>query len=786
MSIAVARAPAPGPPRFAVLLAKWTRTPDQPEREAARLRGHLADVTAIAEEIAKDWGAHALATVGLDPATWVPRLQQALPRAAFLHDFGKANDHFQRMIRRPGAVTQAFRHELISLWAVLSFPRFSDWLCAECDDVTQFAVLAAVAGHHLKIGGDLDLQARAGSETSSLWFLGAHHDVADSLARTSVALRLGAPPAVTDVAIPLTTRNPLSVVRDWLADSEDWWHAQDRDTRVFVALVKALLIGADVAGSAVPKKQNADCRAWAHETLHSVCSQAELDQVVADRLRPTIPPVGTYDPDSERPTAHASVERPEQQLRPFQREVRDSPARVTFVRAGCGSGKTLAAYVWAARRAVGRKLFFTYPTTGTTTAGFTDYVLGVEGVEAALVHSRASVDLADLLENREDDNREGVATTTDQLMGLESWKAQVTVSTVDAVLGLIQNRRRGLFSSPALVNGAFVFDEIHQYDDELFDALVHFLEVFRGAPILLMTASLQASRFERLRATLGYHGEELGVVSGPPDLEGYARYTLATVDQAKARAAAGEALKSSQKVLWVSNRVRRCQTVGAASGGTAAALLYHSRYRYVDRVQRHRSVIEGFGAYGAVLASTTQVCEVSLDLSADLLITDLATVPALIQRLGRLNRVHPDSGPKQALVIPVDDKDALPYTDSDLALARAWLAELGNGPVSQRDLASAFERLAPPDPPRQHRGSAWIEGGPVAAPAELREAGTTINVLRAEDAADRSAEAVLRNAIPMPLQPVLKEFRRWERAGAALIAPAGRIQYDPLTGAAWT
>lgn len=240
--------------------------------------------------------------------------------------------------------------------------RFSDWLCAGCDHVTRFAVPAA--GHHLKIGGDLDLQARAGSETSSLWFLGAHQDVADSIARASVALHLGAPPVLTDVAIPLTTRNPLGVVRDWLAESQEWWPAQDRDTRILVALVKALLIGADVAGSAVPKKQDADCRAWAHDSLHRVCSQDELDQVVAERLRPTIPAVGIDDSHAERPSAHVRVERTEQQLRPFQREVRDSRARVTFVRAGCGSGKTVAAYAWAARRAAGRKLFFTYPTDG--------------------------------------------------------------------------------------------------------------------------------------------------------------------------------------------------------------------------------------------------------------------------------------------------------------------------------------------------------------------------------------------------------------------------------------
>ena len=74
-----------------------------------------------------------------------------------------------------------------------------------------------------------------------------------------------------------------------------------------------------------------------------------------------------------------------------------------------------------------------------------------------------------------------------------------------------------------------------------------------------MTASLQASRFERLRAALTCFGENLGVVNGPPDLEGYARYTLSTADTPTVQAAAREALESGQKVLWVSNRVRRCQ-----------------------------------------------------------------------------------------------------------------------------------------------------------------------------------------------------------------------------------
>ena len=69
-----------------------------------------------------------------------------------------------------------------------------------------------------------------------------------------------------------------------------------------------------------------------------------------------------------------------------------------------------------------------------------------------------------------------------------------------------------------------------------------------------------------------------------------------------------------------------------------APLVYHSRFRYCDRVRQHGAVIDAFRGNAPALAICSQVAEMSLDLSASLLVTDLAPVPALIQRLGRLNR----------------------------------------------------------------------------------------------------------------------------------------------------
>ena len=78
---------------------------------------------------------------------------------------------------------------------------------------------------------------------------------------------------------------------------------------------------------------------------------------------------------------------------PFQERVAASDERVTLVEAGCGNGKTLAAYMWARRSAVGRRLVFCYPTTGTTSAGFQDYLLAQTELERALMHGRASADI---------------------------------------------------------------------------------------------------------------------------------------------------------------------------------------------------------------------------------------------------------------------------------------------------------------------------------------------------------------------------------------------------------
>ena len=110
------------------------------------------------------------------------------------------------------------------------------------------------------------------------------------------------------------------------------------------------------------------------------------------------------------------------------------------------------------------------------------------------------------------------------LAALETWSISITSCTVDTVLGLTQNQRRGLYAWPAFVDAAFVFDEIHAYDEHLFSSLLRFLLNCRGVPCLLMTASLPQSRLDALKEALSSIGESLETISGPTDLETLPRY----------------------------------------------------------------------------------------------------------------------------------------------------------------------------------------------------------------------------------------------------------------------
>ncbi|MCP4664670.1 MAG: CRISPR-associated helicase/endonuclease Cas3, partial [bacterium] len=94
---------------------------------------------------------------------------------------------------------------------------------------------------------------------------------------------------------------------------------------------------------------------------------------------------------------------------------------------------------------------------------------------------------------------------------------------------------------------------------------------------------------------------------------------------------------------------------------------HHSRYAKADRQLLDKAIEAAFGrgrASGGCVAVATQTVEQSLDLDADLLITDLCPIDVLLQRIGRLHR-HKQPRPQgfgtaRAIVLgPVEELAAM-------------------------------------------------------------------------------------------------------------------------------
>jgi CRISPR-associated endonuclease/helicase Cas3 len=768
---------------------------DELTGEPPSILEHCREVRAAAEavwEAIKDALAEA---TGIELSTLERELRPLYVAAALLHDLGKANSAFQAILPRDSRekLKQPVRHEILGAFLLSDPDYLGAWFRALRDEKDVWTIIWAVAGHHLKMGDPARGKAlfTFGGAAPNVTVALADGQVAELLRETAAALTPSASvPKASDVKFVTVDDDDDSLeerVGRFAETSARVWNRLRRDggLRQRVALLKALLIAADIAGSARPVKGTPVAQ-WVRDGVTAGITKELLEPVVQEDHK-------------GKP-------------RKFQLDVAASKDRATVVVAGCGNGKTTAAYMWAQKQAVGRKLWFTYPTTGTASAGFEDYILKQRRVTSALIHGRALVDIQAMLGTKEDDRVEEYL----RRESLMAWNREVIVCTVDTVLGLMQNQKRPLFSYPAIARGAFVFDEIHSYDARLFGALLRFLEVFPGVPVLLMSASIPPARLDKLREVLGKRFSD--VIPGDAKLEGYERYRVERRDSAEAcRQEVIKAIREGQKVLWVGNTVSDAVEMARSAREWAGVkpLIYHSRFQYRHRVERQQEVIKEFEYEEeegkrhlrkkrcASLVVATQVCEMSLDISADLMVTAMCPLPSLVQRLGRLNRYASGADPWPCLVYPFEGN---PYNErpefiqtrgdfrAGMRAARKAVDELAGKPCSQRELADRLKAMTEAEEFETY--SAWLDDGWLTEPAAVREGDASVTLIREEDLAEirkqlgpehaRPSKWTSRALVPWTI-PMLyrKGFHAERRAAGYPVAPSGGVAYSEEEGATW-
>ena len=263
--------------------------------------------------------------------------------------------------------------------------------------------------------------------------------------------------------------------------------------------------------------------------------------------------------------------------------------------------------------------------------------------------------------------------------------APVAVGTVDQVLMSALQIRHSHLRAAALLRQFLVVDEIHSSDPYMHHTLQNVLDhhLESGGHAMLMSATLSTSdriAYTEDRRTAPPSIEE--AVEEPYPLLTYTDASRSTAESTHASSSdyrkdvelalrpdagaperiAERALEYAQqgaRVLVIRNVVKDCVATQRAvenlasddtdvfgPGGVASP--HHSRFGPQDRRLLDNEIEATFGKHSkaqSVVAVATQTVEQSLDIDADILITDLCPADVLLQRIGRLQRHDARSRP---------------------------------------------------------------------------------------------------------------------------------------------
>ncbi|MCC9598500.1 CRISPR-associated helicase Cas3' [Rubrivivax sp. JA1055] len=267
--------------------------------------------------------------------------------------------------------------------------------------------------------------------------------------------------------------------------------------------------------------------------------------------------------------------------------------------------------------------------------------------------------------------------------------AAAASATIDQFLLSTMQTRHAHLRGSVLLRAFVVVDEVHASDPYMRTLLKAALQrhLAAGGHALLLSATLALDLRDELlgiaapRRALGFgRGAPAEPQAGDSEPRDYPRLSapgfarqlppperhktvehtvLPQMHEPQAVAAlAAEALQAGARVLVLRNTVRQAVATQRALeerlGPDHPALfrcrgivaLHHGRYALPDRQALDVAVGDAFGKGAAkartpVVLCATQTVEISVDCDADLLITDLAPMDVLLQRIGRLHR-HAD------------------------------------------------------------------------------------------------------------------------------------------------
>ena len=564
-------------------------------------------------------------------------------QGAILHDIGKASPIFQARLNpdyRRRENDKTFRHELASLFFLSLF-----------DEKIHPQLIEMVVAHHKSVEKDprnkgiLDLEENVDN------VFAIHSADWDSWSKDAFKILTAFGIETHDISLNDAEKNYYKAVD----------YADKNITRQGYSEWKGLLMSADHFASAMLS-----------ETEIQLKKLFKLPNLNFFERQHALYPLSLIDASSDK--------------------------KHTLVVASTGAGKTDFLF-----RRCKNRVFYTLPFQASINAMYQRVANELKAtnpdLDIRVLHSASRV----LIKNGQTEEK--------ALQGLVG--SSIKILTPHQIAAIIFGTRAFEATIIDLKGNDVILDEIHTYTEISRAIVIKMVEVLNrlGCRLHIGTATMPTDLYNKILDILGK--ENVYEVSLPlSELAKFDRHTVHKLnswddaDEIVCNAVAGD-----KKILIVCNRVKSAQEhyeYFKERYSDIPMLLLHSRFKRGDRNQKEKKLL-GLNENGnpngefntsekACIVLATQVVEVSLDISFDLMITETAPLDSLIQRFGRVNRKRTletigKFKPVYLVPPPDDKKEALPY---DAEILKASFGILPNNEIlHETDLQDKIDAVFP-------------------------------------------------------------------------------------------
>lgn len=334
----------------------------------------------------------------------------------------------------------------------------------------------------------------------------------------------------------------------------------------------------------------------------------------------------------------------------------DDKRKHTLVTAPTGAGKT----DFLLRRSKGR-VFYTLPFQASINAMYDRIRKDLDGTKAQvrLLHATSNLKVR--------------GTRLEERILQRHVGASVKVLTPHQMASIVFGVK-GYEAMIADLKGCdVILDEIHTYSDTIQAIVLRIIEILNvlGCRIHVGTATMPSALYNRILDLLGGRESVYEVRLAKTVLDTFDRHVVHKADDFnQCLDTIRTSIECRQKILIVCNQVKRAQERYRQLKDlfpNVKMMLLHSRFKRGERQRLEEALKNGYNNMDdACIVVSTQVVEVSLDISFDLMVTECAPIDALVQRFGRINRKRSKEtiGKYKSVYVvspPEDEKEAMPY-----------------------------------------------------------------------------------------------------------------------------